>query len=216
MGRKKLLRFAELNELENVFEFPSDIKGKWNLEVFKNNNPIVLELGCGAGEYTIGLAKLHPDKNFIGVDIQGERIWYGSKLATNEGLNNVMFLRTSISQLVDYFDANEVSEIWITFADPHPRSGKTRKRLTSLFFLNIYKQVLAKNAFINLKTDSELLYKYTLEVIEEQKLIISQNMPSIYDLPKLSPELQIQTFYERKHLAMGKKIKYLQFKLNSL
>lgn len=213
MPRKKLIRFEELKEMSNVFEFPSDIAGKWGSDVFKNTNPIVLELGCGAGEYTMGLARMNPNKNFIGIDLQGERIWYGAKDALSNSIQNVAFLRVDIGKLNEYFVKDEVEEMWITFADPHPRSGREGKRLTSPYFLNIYKEVLKNGGNINLKTDSDLLYQYTLEVLKKENKRLIERLDDVYKLEELPAELKIQTYYEKKHLALGKTIKYLRFTL---
>lgn len=213
MPRKKLIRFEELKAFPNVFEFPEKMAGKWQRDVFKNAQPIILELGCGAGEYTMGLAHLHPKKNFIGVDLQGERLWYGAKAALANLADNIAFLRVDIGQLSEYFAPDEISDIWITFADPYPRKGKENKRLTSPYFLKNYKAILKKGGKINLKTDSDLLYEYTLSVIKEQKLTIIEQIDDVYALPAPAAELKIQTYYEKKHLAQGKTIKYLQFTL---
>ena len=170
MGKDKLKRFYELNTFTNVLQ-PSlneikpahKIKGKWNLE-FKNDNPIVLELGCGKGEYTVGLAKLNPDVNFIGVDIKGARIWRGAKTTNDENIENVRFLRTKIDFIDHFFTKDEVSDIWLTFSDPQPK--RPRKRLTSPLFIDRYKKILCPNGIIHLKTDSNLLYHYTLDEIK--------------------------------------------------
>lgn len=217
MGRKKLIHFKELQDLSNVYEFPINMAGFWHKNIFKNKKNIVLELGCGAGDYTIGLAALDTGKNYIGVDIQGERIWYGAKTGLEKNLENVRFLRTYVQKLPEYFTEQEVSQIWITFADPHIKSRKANKRLTSPYFLDIYTKILEQGGIINLKTDSELLYQYTLEVLgnsdEGAKYKIMENIEDVHSTLNLKPELQILTYYEKKHIKIGKKIKYLSFKL---
>ncbi|MCL4121913.1 UNVERIFIED_CONTAM: hypothetical protein GTU68_030932 [Idotea baltica] len=186
-----------------------DLKGSWNELHFKNNAPIVLELACGRGEYSLGLAKLYPSKNFIGVDIKGARIWRGAVNAQNDKLDNIAFLRTRIEQLELFFGNNEVDEIWITFPDPF--LGKENRRLTANSFLNKYKNILASNAIMHLKTDSQELYRYTKEVLENRPDIkILVNNPDIYSTV-VDPTLEIKTYYEKMHLAKGKKITYLQF-----
>jgi len=186
-----------------------DLKGKWNELHFKNNAPIVLELACGRGEYSLGLAKLFPEKNFIGVDIKGARIWRGAVNAQDDKLDNIAFLRTRIEQLQLFFDEGEVDEIWITFPDPF--LGKENRRLTANNFLDKYKNLVAPGAKLNLKTDSRELYDFTCEVLENRpdiKVLI--NNPDIYKT-EVDPTLEIKTYYEKMHLAKGKKITYLQF-----
>lgn len=221
MGKDKLKRFYELNTFTNVLQ-PSlneikpahKIKGKWNLE-FKNDNPIVLELGCGKGEYTVGLAKLNPDVNFIGVDIKGARIWRGAKTTNDENIENVRFLRTKIDFIDHFFTKDEVSDIWLTFSDPQPK--RPRKRLTSPLFIDRYKKILCPNGIIHLKTDSNLLYNYTLDEIKENNYKIIENSDNIYSelIPraseKLKETLSIQTFYESLWLKENKTIKYIAF-----
>lgn len=213
MPRKKLTRFAELKTLPNVYEFPQGLAGQWHDKVFQNSQPIVLELACGAGDYVMGLAPLFPGKNFIGVDIQGERLWYGAKSALEKQLNNAIFIRTDINQLAEHFGKEEIAEMWITFADPHPRTGNINKRLTSAHFINIYRQILQPGALVHLKTDSDLLYQYTLAVIKAEKLRLEEQQDDVYATTKIPAELNIQTYYEKQHLAAGKTIKYLCFTL---
>ena len=221
MGKDKLKKFSELNTFTNVLQ-PSlneiqpahKIKGKWNLE-FKNDNPIVLELGCGKGEYTIGLAKRNPDTNFIGVDIKGARIWKGAKTMNDQKIENVRFLRTKIDFIEHFFSKDEVSDIWLTFSDPHPK--RPRKRLTSPLFIERYKKFLCPNGTIHLKTDSNLLYNYTLDEIKENNYTIIEKSTNIYSelIPRATKKLQetlsIQTFYESLWLKENKTIKYIAF-----
>ncbi|MFI5163864.1 MAG: tRNA (guanosine(46)-N7)-methyltransferase TrmB [Bacteroidia bacterium] len=218
MPKNKLQRFAELRTFQNVHEFLFDerennfrLKGKWNSEYFKNENPIVLELGCGKGEYSIGLAEKYPDKNFIGIDIKGARIWRGSKNAQEKKLENVSFLRTQIEFIENCFAKDEVSELWITFPDPQP--NKEKKRLTHPVFLNRYKNIIKQNGIIHLKTDNIELHEFTLEVIRENKLTLLDSTADLYgNIDDGREEVKsIQTYYEKKFLAQGKKITYLKF-----
>ena len=223
MGKDKLKRFSQILTFGNVIQpkinFHSnddDLKGNWST-VFNNENPLVLELGCGAGEYTVALAKDYPNKNFIGIDIKGARIWKGAKAALDEGLNNVRFLRTKVDFITKFFGENEVNEIWLTFSDPQPK--KPKKRLSSKLFTDRYQEFLKINGVIHLKTDSDLLYEYTLEQIEENSYTLIQNINNIYiDFSKLNDELKntlcIKTFYEKKWLKINKKIKYISFKID--
>lgn len=209
MGKKyKLRQYAEFKQFENCFEKEDKQKGNWS-KFFNNDNPIVLELACGKGDYVIGLAKLYPNVNFIGVDIKGNRMWKGAQKALDENLPNVAFLRAFIDHLNEYFERDEVAKIWITFPDPQPK--KERKRLTSPRFLDIYRSIMQKDGSINLKCDSTLFYEYTLEMIEEQNLQILENVPNVYSKESISKEMEIKTFYEKKWLKEGRVIKYLKF-----
>lgn len=210
MGHKKLIRFEAIKTYPNVLQYPGGMKGKWH-GFFKNNHPITLELACGKGEYSVGLGREHKDRNFIGIDIKGNRIERGAKIALKEGLNNVAFLRTQIDRLRDYFDAGEVAEIWIVFSDPFLK--KPKNRLTHPRFLHLYQQVMVPGAVINLKTDSKELYEFTKEVIEEQGCIVHEDIADIYGKGKAVGALAIQTFYEKMHLADGRTIYYLSFSL---
>jgi len=221
LTKRKLERFAELKTFPNVIEILYDdiknstfsLKGMWNVNVFKNNNPIVLELGCGKGEYTTGLAKKYPEKNFIGIDIKGARIWKGAKTAIDENLNNVFFIRSRIELINKIFGPSEINEIWITFPDPQPK--KPRKRLTSSRFLNLYKNFLKPNALIHLKTDNYILYEYTLNLISSNKLKIIEYTSDLYNCDCHSEAKEIQTFYEKKFANEGISIKYLKFIINN-
>ena len=211
MAKNKLKKFAEIAEMDTVLEFPENIKGNWNKTFFKNDNPIVLELACGAAAYTIALAKMHPEKNFLGVDIKGNRIWNGAKEAIEQGLDNVGFLRIHIENLLEYFDTDEVDEIWITFPDPQPRKSKAKKRLSSPRFLKLYKELLKSNGYINFKTDDLPLFDFSVESAQEENLIIHQELRDIYATGVTDPYLvDIQTKYEKMHIADGRKIYFLK------
>ena len=191
------------------------LKGRWHSDYFKNPNPIVLELGCGKGEYTIGLSENNHSKNYIGVDIKGNRIWVGAKYAIENNLNNVAFLRTRIDFIEHCFLENEIDEIWITFPDPQPQSTRKRSRLTNPLFLNRYKKILKKGGLIHFKTDSTSLYEYTLQVIEENKNLIIWQTDNLYqNCPDNRQELiQIKTHYEKLFTDKGENIKYICFTL---
>ena len=212
MGQKKLLRFSQIKELENVFEYPKEIAGTWHA-VFSNNNPIVLELACGRGEYAVGLGKLFPEQNFIGVDIKGNRMYLGAKKALEFPLPNVKFLRTQIEMLPEYFLHEEVKEIWITFPDPQLRTSRAKKRLTHPRFLRLYQKVLAQNGFIHLKTDSPDLYHFTLKVANMYGLIIHESCDDVYAQSVVDDRLKIKTHYESLDIAGSNKIFYLRFSL---
>ena len=223
MGKDKLKRFSQILTFDNVIQpkinFHSqddDFKGNWST-IFNNKNPLILELGCGAGEYTIALAKDYPNKNFIGVDIKGARIWKGAKIALDEGLKNVRFLRTKVDFITKFFDKNEVNEIWLTFSDPQPK--KPKKRLSSKLFTDRYQEFLKINGVIHLKTDSDLLYDFTLEEIKLNNFKLLKNISNIYkesfdNSQELKKTLFIKTFYEKKWLDLDKTIKYLAFNIH--
>ncbi|MCB0508095.1 MAG: tRNA (guanosine(46)-N7)-methyltransferase TrmB [Bacteroidetes bacterium] len=212
-SKSKLQKFAELANHPLVFEKNPEMKGKWQTQFFKNQHPIILELACGKGDYTLGLAKLFPDKNFIGVDIKGNRLWSAARIATLENLNNVAFIREQIDHLENYFELNEVAEIWITFSDPFPRKGDAKRRLTSTKFLSIYKKILQQNAHIHLKTDSDLLYEFTKETLVQFPSKIIKDYSDVYALNKNEELHNIQTYYEKMHLNDKRTIKYLCFML---
>ena len=213
MGKDKLRRFAEVETFANVLQLDEGkpLKGQWSKEHFKNNNPVVLELACGKGEYTVNLAQLFPDKNFIGVDYKGNRIWRGAKTALEEGVDNVAFLRIQIENLLDYFAKGEIDEIWITFPDPQPQLSREKKRLTSPRFLEKYIEVLKPGGYVNLKTDNDGLYAYTAEKIQELKLKEHVNTADLYNSEFADEVLSIKTYYEKKYLADNKNINYLKF-----
>jgi len=210
MGQKKLARFEELKTFRNVLQYPSNIKNKWK-DFFGNDNSITLELACGKGEYAVGLARLNPQKNFIGIDIKGNRIWKGAKTALDEGLKNVAFLRTQIDKLEDYFAAGEVSEIWITFPDPQLRFSKIKKRLTHPKFLRLYKTILCADGKVHLKTDSPDLYQFTKTIIDFYELNLLTDINDLYTENNLSDELKIKTHYENLDIAQSNKVHYLSF-----
>jgi tRNA (guanine-N7-)-methyltransferase len=212
MGQKKLIRFAEIATFRNVLQYPQAIKGKWH-EHFQNDHPITLELACGKGEYTVGLARLYPDRNFIGIDLKGNRIWVGAKKAINEGLSNAAFLRSHIDKITDYFAPGEVREIWITFPDPQLRVSHAKKRLTHPKYLRLYQQILAPHSLIHLKTDSPNLYQFTLLVIEMFGCILHQATEELYTIGNRSPEMDIKTHYESLDIAGSRKIHYICFSL---
>lgn len=198
---------------EEVFNKDYKLKGKWAQDFFGNNKPIILELGCGKGEYTVGLAKQNSNSNFIGIDIKGARMWRGAKTAVDEGIKNVAFLRTRIDLINSFFSTNEVSEIWVTFPDPQPK--KYYKRLTSTRFLGYYQTFVKQNGIINLKTDNAELYKYTKRLAELNKLELIIDTDNLYNSGIVNDILAIKTFYEQQFLAQGKPIHYLRFKLNN-
>jgi len=215
MGQKKLIRFNEIKSFPNVLEYPDNMKGTWN-DFFKNNNPITLELACGKGEYALGLARLYSTRNFIGIDIKGNRIWRGAKTALDEQLNNTGFLRSQIDKLADYFSENEVAEIWITFPDPQLRLSRMKKRLTHPRFLRLYKQILQPNGIVHLKTDSPDLYNFTKTVINLYELELLVDHDDVYEQEDLNEELKIKTHYEALDIAQSNRIHYLQFRINIL
>lgn len=214
MGQKKLIRFAAIETYANVLQYPEGMKGAWGA-FFKNDSPITLELACGKGEYSVSLGREHQDRNFIGVDIKGNRIYIGAKQALKEGLSNVAFLRVQIGQLNEYFAQNEVDEIWIIFPDPFLRDGKAKNRLTHPRFLSLYQQVLVPGGRIHLKTDSPELYAFTQEMIAEQGCLVHEDIADIYGKGKATGPLAIQTHYEGLHLADGRTIYYISFSLPS-
>jgi tRNA (guanine-N7-)-methyltransferase len=213
MSHKKLIRFEAIKGFDNVLEYPENMPGNWHT-FFKNTNPITLELACGKGEYAVGLGRMHANINTIGIDIKGNRIWRGAKTAMEEGLHNVAFLRTEIDKITNYFAANEVADIWITFPDPQLRLSKAKKRLTHPKFLRLYQQMLCNNGTINLKTDSPDLYNFTKTVINLFELELLVAHEDAYKQPNIAPELHIKTYYESLDIAQSKRVHYLKFKIN--
>lgn len=223
MGSKnKLKRFRENETFNNVFQptreevvgdvFP--LKGKWNADFFKNDNPLVLELGCGKGEYSVGLAEKYPNKNFVGIDIKGARFWRGAKTAVETGLHNVAFVRTQIELIDHIFAENEVDEIWITFPDPQIKYKRTKHRMTNSAFLQLYKKILKKDGVVNLKTDSEFMHGYTLGLLHGEGHEVLYANHNVY-VNEGSPEevTAFQTFYEKQYLEINKAITYIRFKI---
>ncbi len=223
MGKGKLAKFADMASYPHVFEYPHSVaeqvpfemRGHWHEQFFKNDNPIVLELGCGRGEYTVGLGRMYPEKNFIGVDIKGARMWTGATDSLHEGMSNVAFLRTNIEIIDRFFGPGEVDEIWITFPDPQMK--KVTKRLTSTAFLQRYASFLKPDGIIHLKTDSNFLYTYTDALVKVNDLPVEVNSTDIYGSSEefriLNSELDIRTYYEQQWLDRGLTIKYLKFHL---
>ena len=213
MGKDKLRRFAEVDTFSNVLQLEAGkaLKGNWGGSFFKNDNPIVLELACGKGEYAVSMARLFPGKNFIGVDYKGNRIWRGAKTAIEENIVNVAFLRIQIENILDYFAADEVDEIWITFPDPQPQVSREKKRLTSPRFLHKYHEILKPGGFIHLKTDNDALHSYTVEKIAALNLHLHAKTENLYHSPYADEVLSIKTYYEKKYLKDNKNINYLKF-----
>src|SRR5687768_12297663 len=223
MSKAKLEKFAELNTFRNVlqnldFAHPAlvdsdkqkkDFKGNWCIDFFKNKNPLVLELACGKGEYTVEMAQAYPNKNFIGIDLKGNRIWTGARKALDLDLHNAAFVRTRIEYLPHFFSEGEVSEIWITFPDPYLKRSKTSKRLTSPFFLDKYRQVCKKDAFLLLKTDDPTLFQFSREVASTPPCSIVEVIEDVYKNGEPEPPLSIKTYYEKMHLEDKRTIRYL-------
>ena len=217
--RNKLEKFAYIKQSPLVFEWKKDgfetIKGNW-AGFFKNNNPITVELGCGRGEYTVGLARVFSERNYIGVDIKGNRIWKGTKAATDESLTNVAFLRTQILMIDKFFEKGEVDEIWITFPDPRPKESDIKRRLVSPRFLRLYEHFLKKGGVLHLKTDNEGFFDYAMEVLNDEKKEILISTKDLYSQPELLKEhYGIQTAFEKEYLSKGVSIKYLSVILNN-
>ena len=216
MSRQKLKKFAENRERENVLEegkpLYTKLKGKWASVFFKNKNKIVLELACGRGEYTTRLAKVYPDKNFIGIDVKGDRLWYGSNISIEKGLNNTAFLRCQIQHLQNFFAVDEVSQIWIVFPDPYPKRRNIKNRLTHPKYLKMYKEILSKKGFVKFKTDNQSLFEYTLEVLKELPIKDCDSTHDLYNSDLLKEHHNIITRYEKKFYDKGFDINYLKFR----
>ncbi len=220
MGRKKLHRLSELENFDNLIQFTDQPKqddfrfyGTWAIDYFKNNNPITLELACGKGAYTLAFAEKYPDRNFIGVDIKGPRLWFGCVAAQQRELNNVAFLRAEILDLAHYFTKGEVDEIWITFPDPFIENSRINRRLTSTKYLATYKNIVRDGASIHLKTDSTPLFDFSLRSLEKNRYVIEEKTYDVYDDEKRHEDIYIKTDYERRHLADNRVIKYARFSL---
>ena len=214
MGKDKLRKFAEVSTFKNVVQLDAgkEFKGKWAKEFFKNEKPVILELACGKGEYTVNLAKLFPEKNFIGIDYKGNRIWRGAKTALEEGIDNVGFLRIQIETILEHFEKGEIAEIWITFPDPQPQDSREKKRLTNPVFLERYKEILVPEGIMHLKTDNDSFFAYTVEQIELQCLPKLKETTDLYHSDLVDEVLSIKTYYEKKYLAEDKNINYVQWK----
>jgi len=213
MGKDKLRKFTEIGTFANVLQLDAGkpMRGRWAADHFGNDRPIVLELACGKGEYTVNLAKLFPNRNFIGVDYKGARIWRGAKTALEEGIANVAFLRIQIETILDYFGADEVAEIWITFPDPQPQKSREKKRLTHPAFLAKYRQIMGAGGVMHLKTDNDGLYAYTLEQLVGQPVSIHTHTADLYHSDLVDEVLSIKTYYERKYLEVSKNINYVKW-----
>lgn len=227
MSKGKLAKFAEMKQMPNVFQNFNwhqpqlinhlgnavDYKNEWHEQVFGNNDPLVLELGCGYGEYTMAMAQLMPEHNFIGIDIKGNRIYTGAQWLLEQRINNAVFVRTAIELLPHYFGEQEVSEIWLPFPDPFRRESKSSRRLTSGFFINIYRQFMQPEGIVHLKTDSTLLYEYTLESIAENGCQLLEHYYDLYGSQPTNPLLHVKTRYEKLNLSGADTIKYVKFSL---
>jgi tRNA (guanine-N7-)-methyltransferase len=227
MSLGKLKKFEEMATFPNVFQSHKakqpqlrdylghvvSMRGQWRTH-FGNNNPVVLELACGRGEYTIALARAHPNQNFVGIDVKGARIWQGAKQALDEGLRNVAFLRLQIEHLAEAFEPGEVSEIWITFPDPYPKKSKWKKRLTSSRFLDVYRRVMISEGCIHLKTDSMGLFEFTKETLLAGHHQVVEEIEDVWSMDPVPPHLQVTTYYEKMHRAEGRRIKYIKFRLS--
>lgn len=213
MGKDKLRRFAEVDTFKNVVQLDAgkEYKGQWASKFFGNDKPVVLELACGKGEYTVNLAKMFPDRNFIGIDYKGNRIWRGAKTALEEGIDNVGFLRIQIETILEHFEENEIAEIWITFPDPQPQDSREKKRLTFPKFLDRYKIILKDDGIMHLKTDSDFFFNYTVEQIDKLGLTKFKETSDLYHSDLVDEVLSIKTYYERKYLAVDKSINYVQW-----
>jgi tRNA (guanine-N7-)-methyltransferase len=221
MAKRKLQRFEELNHLERIFQFPfpllhtnEGLKGNWNKGIFRNDNPIILELGCGRGEYTVELAREYKESNFIGIDIKGARIWRGVKTINEENIFNAAFLRTHIEWLGQFFEKGEVQDIWITFPDPQPQLTRENRRLSNPDFLNIYKSVLRDKGALHLKTDNIGLFEYTVEMLNNEKGVLEVCTRDLYSEAPEGFNLKIQTTYEKIFLKKGMTINYLRFRFD--
>ena len=212
MAQKKLQRFEAINSFANVLQYPEGMAGKWS-RFFKNENPLILELACGKGEYTVALSAMHPDRNFIGVDLKGNRIYIGASHCIKNNQTNAAFLRTGIDKIDTYFSAAEVSGIWITFPDPHLRTSRAKKRLTHPRFLRLYQKILKKEGLIHLKTDSPVLFYFTKLILDLYQIPIQHYSEDVYAQQDIPEELAIITHYERLDIAQSKKIFYLGFSL---
>jgi tRNA (guanine-N7-)-methyltransferase len=210
----KLHKIVELNELPNVFQSPENLKGNWRSEIFENENPIIVEVGCGRGEYTLALGRMFPQNNYIGIDVKGARLWKGAKTAYKEEMPNVAFVRTLIETITDYFAPGEVNEVWVTFPDPYPRPSKTQKRLISKRFLDLYRQILVPNGIVHFKTDNEGLFQYAMEEsFREEGIEILAASNDLYNSDLMDEVTSVKTTYEGIFSAQGHIIKYAKIRL---
>lgn len=215
MAKQKLKRFAEFSAYEHTFDFAYHLKGKWRAEVFHNNNPIVLELGCGKGEYTVALAEVYPEKNFIGIDIKSNRMWVGARKALDKQMHNVAFMRAIMHRIHELFEVGEIDEIWITFPDPFVRIRSAKHRLTHTRFLRLYQQILKPDGIINFKTDSDELFAFTMHMLSHLNITPDITDYNVHANPLADAMLKnVRTYYENLFMAKGKTIKYTRFKLN--
>lgn len=213
MPRNKLKQILSLPSLDNVINNPYKYKSEWHIGYFHNSNPITLELGCGRGDYVLQLAQKYPQRNFLGIDLKGARLFMGATRALTMGLENIGFIQLNIFQIADIFGKNEINDIWITFPDPFPKPARASKRLTSSRFLNLYRQILKKDGIIQFKTDDNDLYKFTLESLEKEKCTILANHIDLYAQESLKEIQLFKTTYEKRHLKKGKTTKYVEFQL---
>lgn len=215
MGKDKLRKFAEVATFKNVVQLDDGkaYKGQWASEFFGNKKPLVLELACGKGEYTVNLARMFPERNFLGIDYKGNRIWRGAKTALEENIGNVGFLRIQIETILEYFAENEVSEIWITFPDPQPQLSREKKRLTNPTFLAKYHSILDEGGIMHLKTDNDGFFAYSMEQIHQHNFPVLQHTTDLYASDLVDEILSIKTYYERKYLSINKSINYVQWKM---
>lgn len=210
MAKQKKVRIAAVKDFPNVSHDAPALKGKWP-DIFQNDNPIVVEAGCGKGDYTLNLAKKYPDKNFIGVDLKGYRLWKAASTALEKNRKNIFFLRANVLDLGDVFESGTISGIWITFPDPYPK--KPRKRMTAERYLDVYKKICVPGSFINFKTDNDALYEWSLQSIADYGCTVHQNITDVHGSDEVHDELKILTYYEQQHIQAGLEIKFVQFTL---
>ncbi len=211
MPRKKLKRFAEIETFPNVIRWPENVIPGWLDHYFGNSNPITLETACGKGEYTVGLARGFPERNFIGIDKKGERIWRGARIAREEGLSNALFIQSDVGRIVELFGEKSISEIWITFPDPFPKKNQESRRLTSPGFLKLYSRVITPEGFVHLKTDDDDFFRFTIDSLKTLKCVIHQITFDLYGDSIIDELLTMKTTFERRHLEAGRSIKYVRF-----
>lgn len=217
MVKRKLQQFDEFRQFKNTFDFERDVKGKWSEKIFQNTHPLILELGCGKGEYTVNLAQAYPQNNYLGIDIKSNRMWRGAKTAHELSIPNVGFMRAAISMINEFFNPNEVHEIWVTFPDPFPKDRHEKHRLTCEGYLRRYASILKPGGIVQLKTDDDGLFQFTLETIERLQLPVLQCFHNVHTEEGVPEYLKnIRTYYESKFMEKGRTIKYVQFQIDSL